>query len=88
MKTIKTLQTLALAVLFMAFISCSSDDDNTPITDPVQAEQVSNLFAPQTGGQGTGQDEGGHLQNLTLKLGQKLPAIQSGTLPLEVRLLR
>jgi len=69
MKTIKTLQTLALAVLFMAFISCSSDDDNTPITDPVQAEQVSNLFAPQTGGQGTGQDEGGPFTKFDFETG-------------------
>ncbi|MGO3307086.1 MAG: HmuY family protein [Sphingobacterium sp.] len=48
----KTVHTLTLAVLFIGFISCSSDDDNTPAPDPVQAEQVNNLFAPQTGGQG------------------------------------
>lgn len=42
---------LAVAFLAMAFTSCSSDDDSTP-TDPVQTETVSNLYAPQTGGQG------------------------------------
>lgn len=44
---------LVLAVLFsITFASCNSDDDNTPAPDPIQAEQVSNLHAPQTGGQG------------------------------------
>jgi hypothetical protein len=54
MKTMKTSQTLTLALLFIAFTSCSSDDENTstPVAEPVQAVQVRNLFAPQTGGQG------------------------------------
>ncbi|PKG41398.1 hypothetical protein CXF67_16445 [Psychroflexus sp. MES1-P1E] len=52
MTTMKTLQTLTVAILFIGFASCSSDDDNIPTPDPVQSEQVSNLFAPQTGGQG------------------------------------
>lgn len=42
-----------LATLFiLAFTSCSSDDDTTVTLAPVEAEQVSNLYAPQTGGQG------------------------------------
>ncbi|WP_211206100.1 HmuY family protein [Psychroflexus torquis] len=69
MKTMKTVQTLALAVLFMAFTSCSSDDDNIPISDPVQAEQISNLSAPQTGGQGTGMDVGGPFTKFDFKTG-------------------
>jgi hypothetical protein len=59
MKTIKTVQTLVLAVVFgLAFTSCNNDDDNIPTSDPVQAELVSNLFAPVAGG-GQGQPEEG-----------------------------
>ncbi|MDO1514447.1 HmuY family protein [Maribacter confluentis] len=42
---------LALTFLAMAFASCNDDDDSTPL-DPVQTESISNLYAPQTGGQG------------------------------------
>ena len=42
---------LAVAFLAVAFASCSNDDDNTP-AEPIQTETVSNLYAPQTGGQG------------------------------------
>lgn len=52
MKTMKSLQGLTIAMLFIGFTSCTSDDDSTPTQDPVQAELVNNLHAPQTGGQG------------------------------------
>ena len=42
---------LAVAFLAVAFASCSNDDDSTP-AEPIQTETVSNLYAPQTGGQG------------------------------------
>ena len=42
---------LAVAFLAVAFASCSNDDDNTT-AEPIQTETVSNLYAPQTGGQG------------------------------------
>lgn len=42
---------LAVAFLALAFASCSNDDDTTP-AEPIQTESVSNLYAPQTGGQG------------------------------------
>ncbi|HDZ04735.1 hypothetical protein LCGC14_0198870 [marine sediment metagenome] len=42
---------LAVAFLAVAFASCSNDDDNTP-AEPILTETVSNLYAPQTGGQG------------------------------------
>jgi hypothetical protein len=72
MKTMKTVHTLTLAVLFsIAFTSCSSDDDNIPISDPVQAEQVGNLSAPQTGGQGTGMDVGGPFTKFDFKTGSE-----------------
>lgn len=69
MTTMKALQTLTLGVLFMAFSSCSSDDDNTPTPDPVQSEQVSNLFAPQTGGQG--QPVGGEFTKFDFETGMQ-----------------
>ncbi|SDS00130.1 HmuY protein [Gillisia sp. Hel1_33_143] len=65
----KTLQTVTLAVLFIGFTSCSSDNDNTPVSDPVQAEQVSNLFAPQTGGQG--QPVGGEFTKFDFETGMQ-----------------
>lgn len=46
-----TLKFLALAVLFIGFTSCSSDDDSTSLQE-VEAETITNLYAPQTGGQG------------------------------------
>jgi hypothetical protein len=51
MRTMKTIQLLAIAVLFIGFTSCDSDDD---ITAPaaIESKTVSNLAAPQTGGQG------------------------------------
>jgi hypothetical protein len=49
MKTIKLLPLLAL--LLFAFTSCS-DDDDAPQLLQVESQQVSNLFAPQVGGQG------------------------------------
>ncbi len=42
---------LAVAFLAVAFASCSNDDDITP-AEPLLTETVSNLYAPQTGGQG------------------------------------
>ena len=39
------------AAIGMTLFSCSNDDD-APAPNPIQTEQVSNLHAPQTGGQG------------------------------------
>tara|TARA_B110000902_G_scaffold31612_1_gene33805 strand:+ start:2231 stop:2863 length:633 start_codon:yes stop_codon:yes gene_type:complete len=49
MRTFKTLTLVAIAIL--GFTSCSSDDDTTPLL-AIESEQVINLHAPQTGGQG------------------------------------
>ncbi|MEP2057845.1 HmuY family protein [Maribacter litoralis] len=57
---------LAVVFLAVAFASCSNDDDSTP-TDPVQTETVSNLYAPQTGGQG--QPEGGEFAKFDFETG-------------------
>jgi hypothetical protein len=51
MRTIKTCKTLVIAALCIGFTSCDNDDDK-PQPDPVQSEQVINLAAAQTGGQG------------------------------------
>ena len=47
---------LLLTIFSMLFISCSDDDDNGSNPEPIQSEQVTNLFAPSTGqpGQGAG----------------------------------
>lgn len=47
----KTIKILSIAALFIAFSSCSSDDDNTTVL-PVESELIQNLHAPQEGGQG------------------------------------
>jgi len=60
---------LLAAVFSMTFTSCSSDDDNTPTPDPVKSEQVSNLFAPQTGGQG--QPVGGEFAKFDFETGMQ-----------------
>lgn len=39
--------TMTVATLFL---SCSSDDDNNPIAEPIKSQKVSDLYAPQTGG--------------------------------------
>jgi hypothetical protein len=43
---------LVAAIVGTVFISCSSDDDAAQVSNPIQTETVSNLHAPQTGGQG------------------------------------
>lgn len=42
---------LTLLFIATAFISCS-DDDNEPVLEAVESKTVSNIAAPQTGGQG------------------------------------
>jgi len=48
----KTIQLFALIILFSIAASCSSDDDNTPPLLAVESQTVTNLYAPQQGGQG------------------------------------
>ncbi len=36
-------------VCTLVFISCSDDDDNGPVIEPVQSKQAVNIFAPSTG---------------------------------------
>lgn len=54
MKTIKNIQFFTLLALFIGFTSCSNDDD-TPTEILISAtvsETISNMHAPQQGGQG------------------------------------
>ena len=48
----KTIKFLTLVAIFIGFSSCSNDDDNDTPLLAVEAETVSNLYAPQEGGQG------------------------------------
>ncbi len=50
MNTKIKLQSIALATFFIGLISCDSDESPAPLN--VQVETVTNLEAPQTGGQG------------------------------------
>ena len=47
-----TFKFLTLAVLFIGFTSCSSDDDNSTTQLEVESQTITNLYAPQLGGQG------------------------------------
>lgn len=58
---------LAVTFLAMALASCSNDDDNAPVLEPIQTKTVSNLFAPQTGGQG--QPVGGEFTKFDFETG-------------------
>jgi hypothetical protein len=69
MKTMNTIKTIAFTALLIGFTSCESDDDNTPQPDPVQSEQVINLAAPQTGGQG--QPVGGEFAKFDFETGME-----------------
>ena len=61
---------LAIAIVMtMVFSSCNSDDDNTVVTEPVESQQVSNLYAPQTGGQG--QPTGGAFTKFDFETGMQ-----------------
>lgn len=41
-----------VALLAFSGTACSDDDDNTVVLDPVEAQLIENLAAPQQGGQG------------------------------------
>ncbi len=69
MKTMNTIKAIATSALFIGFTSCSSDDDDTQQPDPVQSEQVVNLAAPQTGGQG--QPIGGEFAKFNFETGMQ-----------------
>ena len=52
MKTLKNIQLATILTLFIGFTSCSSDDDSSNTVLEIESESVSNLYAPQEGGQG------------------------------------
>ncbi len=67
-----TIKAIVITLLFVGFTSCSNDDDNmqTPSptqSAPLQSEQVTNLAAPQTGGQG--QPVGGEFAKFDFETG-------------------
>ncbi|MGY0408422.1 MAG: HmuY family protein [Polaribacter sp.] len=48
----KTIKFLTLVTFFIGFTSCSNNDDPTPVQVVVKDQTISNLYAPQIGGQG------------------------------------
>ena len=54
----KTIKLLTLLAIFIGFSSCSNDDDE-PTVLQVESETVTNLYAPQVGGQGTSEPKSG-----------------------------
>lgn len=65
---IKSIKFLALAILFMGIASCSDDDDK-PLLE-IESETYSNLYAPQSGGQGTGEAISGTFTKFSFSTGQ------------------
>jgi hypothetical protein len=65
----KTIKLLTLLAIFIGFSSCSDNDDDDP-TLQVETETVSNLYAPQLGGQGSGLPESGDFTKFDFSTGQ------------------
>ena len=68
MTQMRTFKILSLLALFIGFSSCSNDDDGSSL-DPVETNTVTNLFATQTGGPGTGQPIGGEFAKFDFATG-------------------
>lgn len=64
-----TIKSLSLAILLIGFASCSDDDDLTP-QQATESETVSNLYAPQSGGQGSGEEISGAFTKFSFSTGQ------------------
>ncbi|WP_308993655.1 HmuY family protein [Mariniflexile litorale] len=64
----KTIKLLVLVILFAGFASCSDDDDK-PLLE-VESQTYSNLYAPQSGGQGSGEDISGAFTKFSFSTGQ------------------
>ena len=60
---------LLLTIFSLVFTACSSDDDQITLA-PVESENVANLFAPQTGGQGTEEEIGGPFTKFDIETGE------------------
>ena len=63
----KTIKLLTLLAIFIGFTSCSDDDNDSPIL-AVEAETVSNLYAPQEGG--FGEDPSGDFTKFSFATGE------------------
>ncbi len=66
----KTIKFLTLSVLFIGFTSCSEDEDDssTPLLE-LESQTITNLYAPQIGGQGQG-DISGEFTKFNFATGQ------------------
>ncbi|MEP3382966.1 MAG: HmuY family protein [Flavobacteriaceae bacterium] len=67
MKT--TIKFFSLLFMLVAFVGCSDDEDDTPDLDAVESSTASNIEAPQTGGAGTDEPEGGPFTKFSFETG-------------------
>ncbi|WP_111308946.1 HmuY family protein [Confluentibacter sediminis] len=65
----RTIKFFTLAVLFISILSCSDDNDDAPFL-VIESETISNLHAPQSGGQGSGEDISGAFTKFSFSTGQ------------------
>ena len=69
MKTIKKILNISFTILFLSIISCSNEEQEMVVLDPLKSEQVTNFVAPQTGGMG--QPIGGEFSKFDFATGEK-----------------
>lgn len=67
MKT--TFKLFSLLFMLFAFVACSDDEDDTPDLTAVESSTASNIEAPQTGGQGQSEPEGGPFTKFSFETG-------------------
>jgi len=65
----KTLKLFTLFTILIGLSSCSSEDDNTPEILDLETNTVTNLYAPQQGGQGSGEPESGEFTKFDFSMG-------------------
>lgn len=64
----KTIKLFTLLAIFIGFTSCS-DDDNDPVLLDVESELITNLYAPQIGGQGSNEPKSGDFTKFDFSTG-------------------
>ncbi|WNH14156.1 HmuY family protein [Thalassobellus suaedae] len=63
-----TFKFLTLVALFIGFSSCN--DDDTPTILDIESKTISNLHAPHSGGQGSGEDISGSFTKFNFETGE------------------
>lgn len=70
MKSVKTIQLLMVLFVGLLISSCSDEEDIVVDPDPIVAETFLNLYAPQQGGQGTGEPVSGEYIKFSFSEGE------------------